>query len=202
MLILPITKKRLGELSGRKDAWRVPFGRAHMNNLPTREFSDRSLPDVMLGVCVIARNSKTEQVLVAKRGASAMTFPNTFVYPGGHIEPGESLQACGSREIREETNIDVNQDSLRPVCLWLSTYPERLPMKAQHLVLVLEGTAASSEIRIDPAELDQALWMTPQQVVELAHTDDANNDFRIVPEGHLFATHLLLESQGTSAQHR
>jgi 8-oxo-dGTP diphosphatase len=52
------------------------------------------------------------RMLVLKR-APAMTYrPGCWDLPGGHIALGESLEECLSREVKEETGLDVAIDRL------------------------------------------------------------------------------------------
>ena len=36
---------------------------------------------------------------------------NTYQFPGGHLQPGETLEECLEREIKEEVGIDIVVDS-------------------------------------------------------------------------------------------
>jgi mutator protein MutT len=45
-------------------------------------------------------------VLVCQR-PSDTTFPGYWEFPGGKLEPGESLEQCLVREVREELGIDI-----------------------------------------------------------------------------------------------
>lgn len=46
------------------------------------------------------------KVLLTRR-SPRLIFPNAYVLPGGHLDPGESLEQCCARELREECGIDI-----------------------------------------------------------------------------------------------
>ncbi len=72
---------------------------------PTQENNPTEVqrPKVGLGV-VIVRDGK---VLIGHRiGAHGA---NTWSIPGGHVEFGESWEACARREVKEETGLEIEQ---------------------------------------------------------------------------------------------
>ena len=58
-----------------------------------------------VGISVVLVGSSTNKVLVGKRIGSHGA--GTFALPGGHLELGEGMEACGIRELEEETGIRV-----------------------------------------------------------------------------------------------
>jgi 8-oxo-dGTP diphosphatase len=53
---------------------------------------------------------KEDKILIAKRGLDKK-FRGRWEFPGGKLEPGESLQDCIKRELEEELNISIkNQE--------------------------------------------------------------------------------------------
>ena len=53
---------------------------------------------------------KEDKILIAKRGLDKK-FSGRWEFPGGKLEPGESLQDCIKRELKEELNISIkNQE--------------------------------------------------------------------------------------------
>lgn len=76
---------------------------------------------VGVGVGVILVNDG--KVLLGKRhddpekADSALNGEGTWTIPGGKLDFGESLEAGVVREVKEETNIDVNEEDLEFVSL-------------------------------------------------------------------------------------
>ena len=51
--------------------------------------------------------TKDKKLLLTKR-SDKLIFPNAWVLPGGHLDPGESLEECARREIKEECGIQID----------------------------------------------------------------------------------------------
>ncbi len=73
----------------------------------------------------------------------------------GFVEPGESLEQAVRREVLEEAGITLS------AVRYHSSQPWPFPAS---LMIGFRADAASTEIRIDPAELEDARWFTRQQV--------------------------------------
>lgn len=62
-----------------------------------------------IGVGVMIQNNKGE-VLLGLRKSSHGT--GEWSFPGGHLEFGETLFACAKREVKEETDLDIEKFEL------------------------------------------------------------------------------------------
>lgn len=75
----------------------------------------------------------------------------------GFMEPGESIEAAVRRETFEEAGIAVGE------VRYLASQPWPFPSS---LMIGCQGMALTREIRRDPAELEDALWMSREEVHE------------------------------------
>jgi 8-oxo-dGTP diphosphatase len=80
-------------------------------------FASLTRPQVRVGVAVILRRNgadrspvacRRDAVLMGKRKGSHGA--GTWSFPGGHLEPGETIFECAARELREETGIARDPD--------------------------------------------------------------------------------------------
>lgn len=74
----------------------------------------------------------------------------------GFIEPGETIEAAVRREVFEEAGIRVGQVS------YLASQPWPFPAS---LMLGCRGQALSRDITIDPAEIEDALWLSREDML-------------------------------------
>ncbi|NNF99359.1 MAG: NUDIX domain-containing protein [Desulfobacteraceae bacterium] len=63
-----------------------------------------------IGVAMIIR--KQDRVLLGKRKNAH--GDGTWAFPGGHLEYGESIEACARREVMEECGIEIQNLSFGP----------------------------------------------------------------------------------------
>lgn len=82
--------------------------------------SDQPIP---VSAAVLVRDGK---VLLCQRAAGS-PHAGKWEFPGGKVEPGESLEECMRRELSEELAIDVRVDR----ALWTTVhrYPGRRPVE-------------------------------------------------------------------------
>ncbi len=99
----------------------------------------------------------------------------------GFVEPGETLEAAVRREVFEESGIKVGGVN------YLSSQPWAFPSS---LMFGCQGEALSDEISIDPVEIEDALWITREEMMEVF----AGNHPRILPARKGAIAHFLLEN--------
>lgn len=76
----------------------------------------------------------------------------------GFVEPGETIEAAVRREVFEESGVPVG------VVSYLASQPWPFPAS---LMLGCRGEALGRDITIDPAEIEDALWVTREEMLQI-----------------------------------
>ncbi len=117
-------------------------------------------------------------IMLATRGDRALVgrqprFPKgNYSALAGYLEPGESIEEAVRREVKEEAGITVG------AVTYLASQP--WPFGGAQLMIACLGEAIDEDIVIDPAELEDAMWVTRDEVrAALAGAPDAR--FKVPP---------------------
>ena len=104
---------------------------------------------------IIVAVIKDNQILLAR----AERFPpNRYSVIAGFVEPGETLEECVKRELKEEVGIEVEQIN------YFGSQPWSFP---DSLMIAFTAKALTEEITIDNNEIVAADWFTPQNLPDL-----------------------------------
>ncbi len=68
-----------------------------------------------LTTMVMAENSKGEYLFIDRK----KSWPG-LTFPGGHLEPGESMTECARREFLEETGLELKEIKLKGIVHWFN----------------------------------------------------------------------------------
>ncbi len=105
------------------------------------------LPRVGIGV-MIFRDGK---VLLARRKGSHGA--GAYAFPGGHLEYGESFEACARREVREECGIDIQNIQF----LFVANILDFMPKHYVHLTLTADWAAGEPQC-LEPEKSESWGW--------------------------------------------
>ncbi len=76
----------------------------------------------------------------------------------GFVEPGETIEAAVRREVLEESGVEVGEVG------YLASQPWPFPAS---LMIGCIGHATSRAITVDPVELEHALWVSREEMMEI-----------------------------------
>ncbi len=115
--------------------------------------------DYKLGAsAIVVSNSK---YLLIKRGKEPSK--GLYSFPGGHVEPGESLEDAAVRELKEETNLDGHN----PRAFAEYDLGHKIPRFKLHVFLVDVSNVIGAIAGDDAADLG---WYTYQEAITLPLT--------------------------------
>ncbi len=125
----------------------------------------------------IVVNPHYDQVLLIDHVKSGL-----WLFPGGHVDAGETLAETAIREVREETGIDAEVVTgpmpaydpviMHPVPFAVIEATAADPVNGPHQhvdgLFICRAAAAELPGRLDPREVSGARWVSPGQMRELA----------------------------------
>ena len=91
-------------------------------------------------------------------GRSSFWPEGMYSLLAGFVEPGEPIEAAVRREVFEESGVRVGAVS------YLSSQPWPYPSS---LMFGCHGVALTTDITIDPVELEDALWITREEAAQM-----------------------------------
>ena len=133
---------------------------------------------VTIGAGVVIKDGK---ILLIKRVSPP--YAGYWAIPGGKIEPGEHVEECVIREIKEETNLDCEVESLSGIASEIMYNKETKEKKAHFLVFVLKLKAK----HLDVVETDEG-------ELKWFDIEDLNN-IRIIPSDLLMIKEFVLKEK-------
>lgn len=166
---------------------------------------------VDVGVAILLQTAN-KKVLLTRRTKTLNIFPNVWVPPGGHMEPGEQLLDAGLRELQEETGLDLRNETppWRILGLWESAFPpllsHGLPTR-HHIVTYLLVTSSEThqelQEKLHPAEqeVSACVWLEPEIAERIVATQEGEEDTRKSMPG-IPTSIQVTEVSGTSLTQR
>lgn len=115
-------------------------------------------PEATVGALIVNEEGK---VLIVR----SSKWNNKYTVPGGHIELGERAEEAIKREVKEETGLDV--EPVKLLLVQQAIYPEDYHKHEHFLFMDYICKAKSSEVKLDGRELQEYLWVRPEDALGL-----------------------------------
>jgi 8-oxo-dGTP pyrophosphatase MutT (NUDIX family) len=140
----------------------VPFERPH----PSEELNHGAETPARVAASVIVLRDAPEgpEVLLVQRTPKARFMGGAWVFPGGAVDAGETVEQTARRELQEEAAIELAPNApLTPFSRWIT--PAEVKTRFDTWFFVVEAPAGA-EPRVDGAECVDVRWIRPQQALD------------------------------------
>ena len=115
-------------------------------------------PEATVGALVV---NATGDVLIVR----SSKWNDKFTVPGGHIELGERAEVAIKREVKEETGLDV--EPVKLLLVQQAIYPKDYHKHEHFLFIDYVCRTRSSEVKLDDRELQEYIWVRPEDALKL-----------------------------------
>lgn len=118
----------------------------------------QNYPEATVGALIV--NGEGEILLVR-----SYKWGSKYTVPGGHIELGERSETAVKREVKEEVGLEV--EPVRLLLVQEAIYPADYIKHEHYIFLDYLCRASSSEVKLDGKEIQEYLWTTPSDALQL-----------------------------------
>lgn len=120
--------------------------------------SDKQYPKPVVGVLVYRDNGD----IILGQGPK---WGDLWTVPGGHLEWGETLEECAKREVKEETNLEIEDIKFLGLQESILSPEYHLP---KHMIFLDHSAHVVGEEVILDGEFERFVWIQPEKaLVEL-----------------------------------
>lgn len=122
---------------------------------------ENSIQGVVVGVGVIITNSQG-LILIGKRSTKHAPYWSIF---GGHLDAGESFEACAIREIKEEVGIDITAPRVFGISNNINTYHQ----EGKHTVSICLQAQYNGDVEpqiIEQDKCESLMWVNVNELPE------------------------------------
>lgn len=106
---------------------------------------------------------KGDRILVVRRADDDEYMPGLWDMPGGKLELGETPEGGLRREVKEETNVEVEVGDIDFVFTDLKEAPD-----IQYFMLIFECKYISGDVVLNPEEHVDHRWVTMDELKEMS----------------------------------
>lgn len=129
--------------------------------------SDEAMIPIRAVTVVLLRegpDGRGVEVLLLRR-SSRVSFGGVWVFPGGKVDEADgrgdrALRVAAQREVREETGLAIDPDTLAPLARWVPDTPGK-----RFDTTFFVARAPQGVIRVDGTEILDHIWDRPDELI-------------------------------------
>src|SRR3954453_6032335 len=119
---------------------------------------------VAASVIVLRERPEGPEVLLVQRNPAARFMGGAWVFPGGAVDEGETVEQTARRELQEEAALDIPPDTpLVPFSRWITPAEVKIRFDTWFFVVEAPGDA---DPQADGQECVDLRWMAPQGALD------------------------------------
>ena len=92
-------------------------------------------------------------------------WSDKYTVPGGHIELGERAEDAITREVKEETGLDV--EVVKLLLVQQAIYPKYYHRHEHFVFMDYVCMAKETDVKLDGRELQYSTWVRPEDALKL-----------------------------------
>ena len=138
---------------------------------PSEEWNDGEETPAREAASVIVLRDSADgpEVLLVQRTPKAHFMGGAWVFPGGAVDAGETVEETARRELQEESALALPANAaLTPFSRWIT--PAEVKTRFDTWFFVVEAPSGA-EAKVDGAECVDFRWIRPQQALD-EYTED------------------------------
>lgn len=116
-----------------------------------------------------------------------------WLFPGGHVEYGETLFAAAEREGEEEIGLKLQAKSVTSMGEDIFLPEFHRPAHLMYFHILCQAT--TQEVRVDPKEISAVQWLTPAEALKLTLSPNVALSIQRLQSGERFP---ITSRQGSS----
>eukprot|EP00357_Protocruzia_adherens_P018869 CAMPEP_0114978576 /NCGR_PEP_ID=MMETSP0216-20121206/3885_1 /TAXON_ID=223996 /ORGANISM="Protocruzia adherens, Strain Boccale" /LENGTH=216 /DNA_ID=CAMNT_0002339791 /DNA_START=562 /DNA_END=1212 /DNA_ORIENTATION=- len=139
--------------------------------------------------CILVRDCDDNVLLIRRRGDIKL-YPSAWVCPGGHVDPDESIETAGVRELAEEAGVTLQQRTdgyflddkkveVQPLVIYETANPQPDDsVRSQHIIIFftikLPKHHSEIPITLQRGEVNAHLWMSQDNFNKIIIHEDTS----------------------------
>ena len=122
----------------------------------------QTYPEATVGALVV---DSTGKVLIVR----SSKWSDKYTVPGGRIELGERAEDAITREVKEETGLDVK--ILKLLLVQQAIYPKYYYRHEHFVFMDYICTTNKTDVKLDGRELQYSTWIRPEDALKMDMED-------------------------------